>query len=256
MDLIDIDNYFNEDRASIDSHRASMDSHLWVHDILEDVEMLETSDGPTTMKSDDEEDIEPLPFLPSDCPGDVENDQQESRQVSDYSLGGVPHAACIIPEVAAAHQTSTPPIRAPSRFDIVNGCGRGILKLPGNETYRELVSLNKRVYAKCHHLDKAKVSQGVVAAIRDTGGRFLEYSKQSKTYHDIGDIKAWKKTSQALREGLKEIRKQIYSDMASGRDTFGLDTDFLETLHGPLPAERYVEFSVQMLRVLHAKPNG
>ncbi len=64
----------------------------------------------------------------------------------------------------------------------------------------ELVSLNKHIYAKCHHLDKAKVSQGIVTVISDFGGRVLEYDKQSEMYHDIGIIKAWKMKSQALHE--------------------------------------------------------
>ncbi len=87
-------------------------------------------------------------------------------------------------------------------------------KLPGKETYCELVSLNKKIYARCHHLDKAKVSQGIVAAICDLGGRFLDYFRESYTYHDIGDNMAQKKTSHALHEGLKKIREQMSYDMA------------------------------------------
>jgi hypothetical protein len=104
--------------------------------------------------------------------------------------------------------------------------------------------MNKRVYATCHKYDKGKVSRGIVAAIREIGGRFLEYDKQSKTYHDIGDKKAWGKTSQALREGLQEVRQQIYSDLAAGRDHSG----FVDI---SLPTERYFECSVQMLQSLH-----
>jgi hypothetical protein len=89
-----------------------------------------------------------------------------------------------------------------------------------------------------------------VAALRERGGSFLEYNKHSKTYHDIGDFKAWRKASQSLREGLKEIRKQIYSDMEAGRDISGFETDFLGSLHIPLPAERYVDFSLHILQVL------
>ena len=143
------------------------------------------------------------------------------------------------------HQTdSRLIITAPARFDVVGGRGRGVQRLPGNETYRELVCMNKRVYATCHKYDKGKVSRGIVAAIREIGGRFLEYDKQSKTYHDIGDKKAWGKTSQALREGLQEVRQQIYSDLAAGRDHSG----FVDI---SLPTERYFECSVQMLQSLH-----
>ena len=41
------------------------------------------------------------------------------------------------------------------------------------------------------------------------GGRFLELDERSGIYHDIGDKKAMEKTSQALREGQTEIRKEI-----------------------------------------------
>ena len=136
-----------------------------------------------------------------------------------------------------------------SCFDVIDGRGRGILQLHGNQTYRALVSMNKRIYARCHQHDKGKVSRGIVAAIRDlVGGRFLEFDKESKTYHDSGDKKAWRRTSQALREGLKEIRQQIYSDLAAGRQLSGLDANLLGSLGVPLPAERYYECSLQMLQ--------
>jgi hypothetical protein len=149
-------------------------------------------------------------------------------------------------------QTATQHITVPSRFDVVDGRGRGILQLPGNQTYRVLVSMNKRIYARCHKYDKGKVSKGIVAAIRQLGGRFLEYDKESKTYHDMGDKKAMGKTSQALREGLKKIRQQFYSNLAAGHNLFGFDTDllFLDVPLVPLPAERYFEYSVQMLQSL------
>jgi hypothetical protein len=141
-----------------------------------------------------------------------------------------------------------------SCFDVIDGRGRGILQLPGNQTYRALVSMNKRIYARCHQHDKGKVSKGIVAAIRDlVGGRFLEYDKESKTYHDMGDKKATAKTSQALREGLKKIRQQIYSNLEIGRYQSGFDKDFLGSLGVtpvPLPAKRYFECSVQILQSL------
>jgi hypothetical protein len=34
-------------------------------------------------------------------------------------------------------------IVTPDRFDVVGGRGQGIQRLPGNKTYRELVSMNK-----------------------------------------------------------------------------------------------------------------
>jgi len=37
-------------------------------------------------------------------------------------------------------QTNSQPITVPDRFDVVRGYGKGIHRLPGNETYRVLVS--------------------------------------------------------------------------------------------------------------------
>ncbi len=74
------------------------------------------------------------------------------------------------------------------------------------------------------------------------GGRFLEYYKQTRTYHEIGDRKACEKTSQGLREGLSKIRRQMYSDLAAGRLRSGPDT-LLVTIGEPLPVERYFEYS-------------
>jgi hypothetical protein len=214
---------------------ASIDSSLWVESLLQ-----EDVDNSTVVSFERHEDD--VGWTGTECGAHPREDQHiVIRQVSN------------IADVAAAQQSLTQPINVPTFLDVVNGCGRGILKLPGNETYRELVSLNKRIYARCHHLDKAKVSHGIVAAIRDFGGRFLEYDGESKTYHDIGDNRARKKTSQALREGQKKIRRQMSSDMATGRRMSGLDADLLGSLHVTLPVEKYVEFSVQMLQVLHDK---
>jgi hypothetical protein len=67
--------------------------------------------------------------------------------------------------------------------------------------------------------------QGIVAAVRNVGGRFLELDERSGIYHDIGDRKAIKKTSQALREGQtrtyeysapKRVRPPKHSTMAAG----------------------------------------
>ncbi|KAL3770484.1 hypothetical protein ACHAW5_001497 [Stephanodiscus triporus] len=106
-----------------------------------------------------------------------------------------------MPDTVQQQETLCEHITAPGRFDVVAGRGQGIQRLPGNEMYREL----------------RKVSKGIVDAIRELGGRFLECNEQSQTYHDIGHKKALDKTSQALREGLRTIRLQIYSDLAAGR---------------------------------------
>jgi hypothetical protein len=90
------------------------------------------------------------------------------------------------------------------------------------------------------------IIKGVVAAIRELGCRFLEYHTQSQKYHDIGDKRAWDKTSQTLREGLKEIWRQVYSDIAADRHQFLLGSPEVQ-----LPVEDYFRFSLQALKSLH-----
>ena len=56
--------------------------------------------------------------------------------------------------------------------------------------------------------EKTAISRAIVAAIRETNGRFLERAKD-KCWYDIGDPKATEKTSQALREGQPELRQKM-----------------------------------------------
>ena len=74
------------------------------------------------------------------------------------------------------------------------------------------------------------LEQGIVAAIRQLGGRFLELDERTGIYTDIGDKKAVEKTSQALREGQTKIRKQMYKEeeeMAAGNNPTPHDTSVL-----------------------------
>lgn len=130
------------------------------------------------------------------------------------------------------------PISAPTKKDVLQGRGQGVQRHPGNVKYRTLVFVNKGLYAKCPRTDKIKISKGIVAAIREVGGRFLELDERSGTYRDIGDKKATEKTSQALREGQKEIRQELYktNEMYNVRE---------------MSAEGYFGYSVQVLESLH-----
>ncbi|KAL7531736.1 hypothetical protein ACHAXR_004201 [Thalassiosira sp. AJA248-18] len=137
-------------------------------------------------------------------------------------------------------------IDAPTCFDVLNGRGQGVQRHPGNVKYRTLVLLNKGLYAKCLKSDKAKISRGIVAAVRELGGRFLELDEQSGIYSDIGDKKAYEKTSQALREGQTKIRKQMYSEMSSSHNTPLLDRRPIA-----ISSEGYFRYSVELLESLY-----
>ena len=68
----------------------------------------------------------------------------------------------------------------------------------------------QELYATSSKFDKLKISKAIVAATREFGGRFLQVDDDRGGAHfDIGDKPAWSKTSQALREGQKEIREKL-----------------------------------------------
>ncbi|KAL9178301.1 hypothetical protein ACHAXT_001729 [Thalassiosira profunda] len=146
---------------------------------------------------------------------------------------------------AATHRSamskSNHPVTALTHRDVLNGRGQGVQRHPGNVTYRMLVSELRPLYAKCPDSDKRKISKSIVAAIRACGGGFLKQDERTEIFHDIGDSGdkgAWDKTSQALREGLPEIRKQIYQEEAAKGKT-------------PFTSPDYFHFSLNLLQSLH-----
>ncbi len=65
--------------------------------------------------------------------------------------------------------------------------------------------------------DKLKISKAIVAAVRHFGGNFIQADEQrGGQYFDIGDKRAWDKTSQALREGQAEVREKLAKDDPAG----------------------------------------
>lgn len=97
------------------------------------------------------------------------------------------------------------------------GRGSGTQNHCGNVTYRKLVYLNKELYATSSKFDKLKISKAIVAAVRKFGGHFMQADeKRGGLYYDIGDKRAWDKTSQALREGQAEVRARLAEEDPSG----------------------------------------
>lgn len=95
-------------------------------------------------------------------------------------------------------------ITTPTSLDVISGRGSGIQNHIGNIKYRELASSRKKEYADAKKHDKLLISKEIVAQIRANGGRFLKESEPdnltTQLYVDIGDKKAWAKTSQTLRD--------------------------------------------------------
>ena len=103
------------------------------------------------------------------------------------------------------------------------------------------------LYAQCPRQDKVKISRGIVLAVRELGGRFLELDERTSVYSDIGDKKAVEKTSQALREGQTKLRQQIYEqEKRTGR----------AASQRQFSSEGYFGYSVQILESLYAAESG
>ena len=79
-------------------------------------------------------------------------------------------------------------------------------------------------------------------AIRELGGRFLELDERSGVYRDIGDKKATEKTSQALREGQKAIRQELYRHQ----------NEQLNVNVRAMSGDSYASYSIQVLESLHS----
>ena len=118
-------------------------------------------------------------------------------------------APCIPPATKAAFSVTCK--------DVVMGRGSGTQNHCGNVAYRKLVYLNKELYATSSKFEKQKIAKAIVAAVRYFGGGFLQADEQrGGLFFDIGDKRAWDKTSQALREGQTEVRQQLAQEDPAG----------------------------------------
>eukprot|EP00536_Pseudo-nitzschia_multiseries_P001942 jgi/Psemu1/301112/fgenesh1_kg.26_\ len=86
----------------------------------------------------------------------------------------------------------------PKEADVLCGRGGKVNKHPGNIVYRKVVEYNKCYYQSVHKKHRILVSQSIVKAILNYGGRFM--GQKGKEWSPIGFKRAVQKTSQALRE--------------------------------------------------------
>lgn len=113
------------------------------------------------------------------------------------------------PQQTTAIDTS-PVVDEPQAVDVLCGRGGKVNKHPGNIMFRKVVAFNKSYYQSVHKRNRILVSQSIVQAITNHGGRFLINSNKGKKNKDviywepIDFKKAVQKTSQALREFKKD----------------------------------------------------
>ena len=122
-------------------------------------------------------------------------------------------------------------ITTPTSLDVISGRGSGIQNHIGNIKYRELASSRKKEYADAKKHDKLLISKEIVAQIRANGGRFLKESESdnltTQLYVDIGDKKAWAKTSQTLRDQPRTDTTPLQHDDCTKKPFQKVDCDEL-----------------------------
>ena len=101
------------------------------------------------------------------------------------------------------HQTQAKESKfcTPTHLDVLLGRGGGTNSHAGNIRYREEVEKVKPMYSSCYTKpEKKQVSELLVAAVHDYGGRFLEKDLETELWVLAPQNSARKKASQALRE--------------------------------------------------------
>jgi hypothetical protein len=113
-------------------------------------------------------------------------------------------------------------IPQPHSHDVLCGRGGGTNNHIGNSHWRMLVAANKKLYITLPKRQKMLLSRSIVNAVRSQNppGRFLQKDNKSNLWFDVGDQRAQEKTSQALREGAPDIRKEV----ASAKEGFVVDS--------------------------------
>ena len=88
----------------------------------------------------------------------------------------------------------------------------GTNRHPGNITFRNICKEFQENYVKAiNNYEKYLITTEIMERIQglDPPGRFIDKdSKKGKSYYDVGEVRARKKISQALRENAPEIKKK------------------------------------------------
>ena len=113
------------------------------------------------------------------------------------------------PEQHVALSHEVPWVDEPQPEDVLYGRGGKANHHPGNKRYLDLKERMKARYRAVAKKEKAQVSQELVDAVRDWGGRFLKQEVKDGSWFVVPDAVARKKAGQALREdNTPESRKR------------------------------------------------
>merc|ERR1712232_190373 len=113
-------------------------------------------------------------------------------------------------------------ITSPDHTDVLLGRGAGVNKHPGNKYFRDIVKQYQDDYLVAkNNYEKYLTSMEILKSIRNLNppGRFVLQDSSSRLWNDVGDDRARRKISQALRENATELRKSFESDDSEKSNT-------------------------------------
>lgn len=144
---------------------------------------------------------------------DVHNDEKSNTALK----ATIHHAETFLLDV---NSSSKNVVEMPTDTDILCGRGKRVNYHKGNTLYRGIVRKYKNEYLSESSSKKLKslITGTIVKEVRslDPPGRFLEPCGDSNGWVEIGDVRAMKKTAQALREYAKTKNVNCTNNISRG----------------------------------------
>lgn len=99
-------------------------------------------------------------------------------------------------------------VQVPRKSDILFGRGGGTNFHPGNMEYRRKIKMKQKDYIDARQRStKSEIIAEIIREVQAEGGRFLKQDESSKLWYEVDEKEVKKKTSQTLREGAPQWRK-------------------------------------------------
>lgn len=103
-----------------------------------------------------------------------------------------------------------------SESDVICGKGKLVHSHPGNKNFRNLIQFRRQSYQKaCLRDDKKRITNYVIAAIHETGGRFVKLENATGRYIEVSEEYSYEKVSHALRAAKSSSSPKSHSRNSS-----------------------------------------
>lgn len=169
---------------------------LGLDNLNEEIDSIEES--PISLLSEGLENDEDLPFISTfDLPSVPQDKKVKTSRKMSQSSSRTLFQLCEKPI----------PNESIKKDDVLFGRGKRTTYHPGNIYFRDIVSRMASQYKKCCKVQKTALSNRIVDAIHEKGGRFLTPHKESGFWVGVTGLCLRRKTSQALRDSIIYRRK-------------------------------------------------